>query len=267
MELRFNRLKLKTGVELHYGSQGRESGDPIILLHGYPDSWFSYSRVLPLFNSDYRIYVPDQRGFGDSERPASGYEMPDLANDMLAFMDAIGIKQAAVVGHSMGSFVAQHVASTAPERVTRLVLVGSGPSLHNDVVKELHKEVSDLRDPIPATFVREFQESTVFKPVPVEYMDRVVKESLKLPVRVWQALINGFLVENANAELGKITAPTLVIWGEKDSIFSRSEQNSLLSALSNAVFKVYLETGHDPHWERPGQFVKDLEEFMMKSKG
>lgn len=267
MELRFDRLKLKTGVELHYGTQGHESGDPIILLHGYPDSWFSYSPILPLLSPKYRIYVLDQRGFGDSERPATGYEISDLANDVLAFMDAKGIKKATIVGHSMGSFVAQHVAAAAPERVTRLVLVGSGPSLHNDVVRELHKEVSGLRDPIPATFVREFQESTVFKPVPVEYMDRVVKESLKLPARVWQALINGFLVPNANAELGKISSPTLVIWGEKDSIFSRSEQDSLLSALPKADFKVYLETGHDPHWERPEQFVKDLEEFMIKNKG
>jgi pimeloyl-ACP methyl ester carboxylesterase len=56
------------------------------------------------------------------------------------------------------------------------------------------------------------------------------------------------------------------MWGEKDSIFSRLEQDSLLSALPKAVFKVYLETGHDPHWERPEQFVKDLEEFLMKDK-
>ena len=265
MELRFNRLKLKTGVQLHYGTQGHESGDPIMLLHGYPDSWFSYSRILPLLSTKYRIYILDQRGFGESERPASGYEIPDLANDVLAFMDAIGIKKATIVGHSMGSFVAQHVAAAAPERVTRLVLVGSGPSLNNDVVRELHKEVNSLHDPIPATFVREFQESTVFRPVPVEFMDRVITESLKLPARVWQALISGFLVQNANAELGKISAPTLVMWGERDRIFSRSEQDGLLSALPNAVFKVYLETGHDPQWERPEQFVKDLEEFMSVS--
>lgn len=259
-------VQLKTGVKLNYEVQGDASGHPIILLHGYPDSWFSYSRILPLLNTKFRIYVLDQRGFGDSERPANGYEIPDLANDVLAFMDAKGIKKASVVGHSMGSFVAQHVAAAAPERVARLVLVGSGPSLHNDVVRELHKAVSDLRDPIPATFVREFQESTVFKPVPVEYMDRIIKESLKLPARVWQALINGFLMQNANAELRKISAPTLVIWGEKDSIFSQSEQDSLLSALPKAEFRVYLETGHDPHWERPEQFVKDLGEFIDESK-
>ena len=211
---------------------------------------------------NHRIYVLDQRGHGDSDRPASGYEMPDLANDVLAFMDAKGIKRATIVGHSMGSFVAQHVAATAPERVPRLVLVGSAASMHNDIVRELHKAVRDLRDPVPATFVREFQESTVFRPVPIEFMNRVVKESLKLPARVWQALIAGFLAKNANAELSKISARTLVIWGEKDGIFSRSEQDSLSSALPKAVFKVYLETGHGPHWERPEQFVKDLGEFI-----
>lgn len=263
--LRFNNINLKTGVRLHYATQGKPSGHPIIMLHGYTDSWYSYSRVLPLLSTEYRIYVLDQRGHGNSTRPAKGYEIPSLARDVLAFMDAKQIKEATIVGHSMGSFVAQHVAATAPHRITRLVLVGSGATLDNDAVSEFHKAVSGLRDPVPVKFVRDFQESSVFAPVPRQFMDRVIAESLKLPARVWQELINGFLRSDVNAELNKITAPVLVIWGEKDSFFPRSTQDVLVSALSQAVFRPYAETGHSPHWERPEQFVKDLEEFMRKS--
>jgi pimeloyl-ACP methyl ester carboxylesterase len=264
--LRFNNVRLKTGVRLRYATQGKASGRPIIMLHGYPDSSFSYSRVLPLLSVNYRIYVLDQRGHGDSERPASGYGIPDLAADVLAFMDAKGLKQTIIVGHSMGSFVAQHVAAAAPERVTRLVLIGSATTLRNNVVVDLHQAVSALRDPVPEKFVREFQQSTVFQPVPSKFMDRVVSESLKLPARVWQAVINGFLAPEANARLDKIKAPTLIVWGDKDAIFPRSEQDGLVSAIPTAVLKVYLETGHDPHWERPEQFVKDLDGFLKQDK-
>ncbi len=262
--LRFSDVRLKTGVRLRYATQGKPSGQPIILLHGYPDSSFSYSRVLPLLGSNFRIYVPDQRGHGESERPAGGYEIPSLAADVLAFMDAKGIKQAVIVGHSMGSFVAQHVAVKAPERVTRLVLVGSATTLRNDVTIELHKEIRAVRDPVPEKFIREFQESTVFQSVPKEFMDQIIKESLKLPARVLQAVINGFLEPEAKAELNKIRSPTLIIWGDKDSIFPRSEQDALIAAIPNATLKVYVETGHCPNWERPEQIVKDIEEFMMQ---
>ncbi len=121
--LRFADARLRTGVRLHYAEQGHPNAHPIILLHGYTDSWFSFSRVLPLLPPSYRVYVPDQR----SERPASGYEMQDLADDTLAFMDAMRVARATLVGHSMGSLVAQQIALAAPSRVTRRGPPSHGP--------------------------------------------------------------------------------------------------------------------------------------------
>ena len=96
-------------MRLRYAEQGNPKGQPVILLHGYSDSWFSYSRILPLIDKKYDVYVPDQRGHGDSDRPVSGDTFLDFAADVIAFMDAKGLKEATIVGHSMGSFVAQHV--------------------------------------------------------------------------------------------------------------------------------------------------------------
>ena len=104
----------------------------------------------------YRVYVLDQRGHGDSDRPSRGYLFSDFAADVLAFMDAKGLDAATIVGHSMGSFVAQHVASIAPERVSRLLLIGSASTVRNEVVFGLQREVRNLSDPIPAQFAREF---------------------------------------------------------------------------------------------------------------
>ena len=262
--LRFSDVRLKTGVRLRYAEQGDASGQPIIMLHGYSDSWFSYSRILPLMDAKYHIYVLDQRGHGDSDRPASGYTFPDFAADVLAFMDAKGLKEATIVGHSMGSFVAQYVAAAAPGRVTRLVLVGSATTVRNDVVLELQQAVNALNDPVPTKFVREFQTGILFQSVPDEFIERVIKESLKMPARVWRAVMAGMLASNATARLSSIKAPTLIIWGDQETIFSRAEQDALINAIPGALLKVYPKTGHGPNWERPEQFAIDLKDFMSK---
>jgi pimeloyl-ACP methyl ester carboxylesterase len=261
--MRHSDVRLKTGVRLHYVEQGDPNGPPIILLHGYSDSWVSYTRVLPLIDRKYRVYIPDQRGHGDSDRPASGYTFPDFAADVIAFMDAKGLKKATIVGHSMGSFVAQHVATMAPERVEKLVLVGSAPAVSNGVVLELQREVSALTDPVSPKFVREFQTSVISQPVPGEFMDRVIQESLKLPARVWRDTMAGMLAQNSKVTLGEIKAPTLIIWGDRESVFpNRSDQEALRKAIPNATLKVYAGIGHCPNWEEPERFVKDLQEFM-----
>lgn len=163
--VRFSDAQLKTSVRLRYAEQGNSKGQVVILLHGYSDSWFSYSRILPLIDKKYHVYVPDQRGHGDSDRPASGYTFPDFAADVIAFMDAKDLKQATIVGHSMGSFVAQHVAAGAPERVSKLVLAGSATTVHNNVVLDLQREVGGLSDPVSPKFVREFQTSVISRSV------------------------------------------------------------------------------------------------------
>ncbi len=263
-DVQFSSVLLKTGVRLRYAYKGDSSGTPVIMLHGYTDSWFSFSSVLPLLDKKYRVYILDQRGHGDSDRPVGGYAMQQFAGDVLAFMDAMNLKQATIVGHSMGSFVAQRVASEAPERVTKLVLVASATSLRNNTVRDLQREIDGLKDtaPVPETFARDFQMSTVFKSLAPEFLQGVVKESVKLPVRVWREVMAEMLAPEADVQLKKIKTPTLVLWGDKETIFPRSEQDLLVSELRNAVLKVYPDTGHALHWEKPERFAKDLQEFV-----
>jgi pimeloyl-ACP methyl ester carboxylesterase len=263
--LEFADVRLKTGVTLHYGQQGDANGQVMILLHGYTDSWFSYSRVLSLIDAKNRVYVLDQRGHGRSERPASGYELRSFAEDVVAFMDAKGVSKATVVGHSMGSFVAQHVATLAPERVSRLVLVGSATTPRNNVVSELQQAVNALGETVPEKFITEFQTSTIFHKVPEPFIRQIVLESQKVPARVWREVIAGLLNGNSGANLKSIKTHTMIIWGDRESIFPRSEQDALVQTLENSDLKVYTDTGHSPHWERPEQFARDLQEFLSRS--
>jgi pimeloyl-ACP methyl ester carboxylesterase len=266
--IRIGDVRLPDGVRLRYAEQGDAAGQPVILLHGYSDSWRSYDPVLPLLPRSVRAYALDLRGHGDSDRPATGYAMRDLAVDVIAFMDARGIARATIVGHSMGSFVAQQVAVAAPDRVERLVLIGSGTTPRQIVgILELKAAIDafDTPDaPVPAAFAREFQESTIHHAVPAAFVDGAVAASRKLPVRVWRALMDGMLATDVPAVLRERRIPTLLLWGERDAYWTRSEQDALVRLLGTATLTVYPETGHALHWERPETVARDLVAFLAR---
>jgi non-heme chloroperoxidase len=259
---------LSTGVRLHYAERGAQGGEAIIFLHGYTDSWFSFNRVLPLLSPSYRAFALSERGHGDSDKPECCYTLNDFAADVDAFMDAVGIEKATLVGASGGSFMAQRVALDYPHRVSRLVLISSAATLlDNEAVIGLGEEMLALEDPISPEFVREWQEVNVYQTVPDEFFDKMISESLKIPARVWRDYWEGVVLAPDHASrLHEIEAPTLIIWGDKDAVFSREDPERLAGAIPGATLKVYTETGHAVHWERPEQFVRDLEEFMSDTR-
>jgi pimeloyl-ACP methyl ester carboxylesterase len=262
---RFDDVRVSTGVRLRYAEQGDGPAEPIILLHGLSDSWFSFSKVLPLLSTQRRVYALDQRGHGGSDKPASGYEMHHLAADVIAFMDAKRIDRAIILGHSMGGFVAQQIALAAPKRVSRLILVGSTTTPRTFAgITELDSIIRTLKDPVPRAFLREFQVSTVYDGVSSEFIDRAVEESTKLPAHAWRGLLAGLLAADPPTALGSSGIPTLVLWGDKDTYAVAAEQPELVALIRTATLKAYRKTGHAPHWERPSVFARDVLAFIAR---
>lgn len=261
--LRFADAQLATGVRLHYAEQGDPSGEAIVFIHGWPDSWFTFSRVLAALPTQYHAFALDMRGFGDSQRPGCCYSIDDFASDVVAFLDSVNVQQATLVGHSFGTFVARRVAETNPARVARLVLIGSAATPANDVLLEVQAIVQDLSDPLPEEFVREFQASTAYAPVPDAFFERIVVESLKLPARLYREVIDSMIAYTDADQLGQISAPTLVVWGEHDALFPREEQERLVAAIPDARLRIYEEIGHCPNWECPEQVARDIDRFMQ----
>jgi pimeloyl-ACP methyl ester carboxylesterase len=262
---RFADTHLATGVRLRYAEQGGLSGEPIIMLHGFTDSWYSFSRILPALPASYHIYALDLRGHGDSDRPAHGYRMADFAADVISFMDTMELPRVTLVGHSMGSLIAQHMALAAPRRVSRLALLGSATHFQTPELLEFQQVVDALVDPVPAEFAREFQASTIYRPIPDDFLNQVVAESQKLPAHVWRGALAGQLAVDYTLDLALIQAPVLLLRGEQDTIFSRTAQDALVTGLARAVSRVYPETGHAIHWERPEQVALDLTDFITFS--
>ena len=262
--VRFDEVHLSTDVTLHYAERGDRTGEAIIFLHAYVDSWFTFSRMLPVLAPEYHAFAPDQRGHGDSDKPQCCYAVDDYAADVGAFMEAVGLEEATLVCSSSAGLIAQRVALDDPHRVSRLVLIGSPTTLvNNEAVREAGKEMLALEDPISPEFVREFLESTTHHPVPEEFLSRLVSESLKVPARVWRDYLEGVvLAVDDTSRLGEIEVPTLILWGEQDAFLEREEQQRRAAAIPRARLKVYPDTGHLVHWERPAWVVRDLEAFM-----
>ena len=256
-------VTLPNSVTLEYVEQGKPSGLPVVLLHGVTDSWRSFEGVLPYVPTSVRAIAVSQRGHGGSSHP-DGYRFADFSADLRMFLDALDIRAAVIVGHSMGSYVAQRFAVDHPERTLGLVLVGSFARLRgNPAVAELwDSNIATLTEPVDPQFILEFQKSTLAQPVSPAFLDMVVRESQKLPAWVWRDLFGHFLEADFSDELAGITAPTLVVWGDQDVISPRADQDALLQAIPHARLMVYEGGGHAIHWEDPARFAIDLMAFV-----
>jgi non-heme chloroperoxidase len=105
--------------------------------------------------------------------------------------------------------------------------------------------------------------------VPQEFLDTAISESLKLPARVWRDYMEEAALSIDHdyvVELSEINVPTLILWGEQDALFPREEQERLAAAIPDATLKVYPDTGHAVHWERPEWILRHLDEFMKETR-
>jgi pimeloyl-ACP methyl ester carboxylesterase len=250
-------------VRLAYAEQG--SGLPVVFLHGFTDSRRSFEGVFHQLPGNLRAIAISQRGHGASEQPAMGYRASDFAGDLAAFMDSLGIGHAVLVGHSMGSQVAQRFAIEYPHRALGLVLIGAYPTMRNNAaVRDLwDSSVSTLTDPVDPNFVASFQLSTLARPVSAEWLDMVVKESLRVPAAVWREACAGFLEDDTTDELEQIMAETLILWGERDVICSRADQAVLAAGIKRSRLKVYSGGGHGLHWEEPARIAAEIVAFTQ----
>lgn len=258
-------VALPTGVTLQYVEQGDSLGVAVLFVHGLSDSWYSFAQVLPHLPKSIRAFALSQRGHGDSARPMAGYATRDFASDLAAFMDIVQVKRAVIAGHSMGSFAARRLAIDSPERILGLVLIGSFLTGQNPAVTELQEAISTLTDPVDLDFVRDFQESTLARPVPHVFLETVVTESRKVPARVWKAAVAGVAEDDSTMELDRINAPTLIVSGERDELCPRSEQEVLAAKISDSRLMEYRGCGHGLHWEEPERFASDLVAFIQSA--
>ena len=109
------------GIQLHYVIGGQ--GDPVVLLHGWPETWYAWHKVMPALAKNYTVIAPDLRGLGDSSKPLTGYDGKTLAEDIHQLVTQLGFKTLFLVGHDIGTQVAYSYAAAHPTEVKKLVVM------------------------------------------------------------------------------------------------------------------------------------------------
>lgn len=121
-----HRFATVNGVRLHYVAGGKEDGEVIVLLAGFPESWFAWRKVIPLLAPRYRIIAPDLPGQGDSDRPQSGYDTRALADMVHGLLQQLCVTRYCMAAHDVGAWVAYPYAAMFGDEVRRLVLMDAG---------------------------------------------------------------------------------------------------------------------------------------------
>ncbi len=257
-------LELSNDLHLPYFELGDTAGYPVIFLHGFTGSLHEFEPIFKYLPQDHHAIALTLRGHGDATHPESGYPLSDFSTDVENFLQAMDATDVILVGHSMGSAVAQRFAIDNPENTLGLVLVSAVYTLPGDLKLQEYFDstISKLEDPIDPEFVRIFLDSIRVKPISDELFEVLYHEALKVPARVWIQAFEGRLIDNISEELGRIQSPTLLIWGDQDHRSLRKDQDAILAAIPDSRLKLYKGSGHLVHLEESEDFASDIANFL-----
>jgi len=225
--------------------------------------------MLPYVAKQFHLILVDIRGHGKSGKPECCYDRLDFAYDIKLLLDRLDIQRADIVGHSLGSIIAQTFAEFWPERTDRVVLISStgGPKAGAPPKPRKYDFATPIRslkepiDPI-SPFMMEWWASPT--PVNPDFIRRQREDSAKIPLRVWLAVLDqGLVFLNLQATLPKLVAPTLLIWGGNDPIMEEDERQTLREALPRAQVEVFDGLGHNPFWENPSAVATPINAFLL----
>jgi non-heme chloroperoxidase len=253
-------IRLAGGRAHHYVRVGSR-GPRVVLLHGFTDSWRSFELLFGSLGEKFQLFALDQRGHGESEA-AESFAVADFVADAIAFVDHLGGAPVHLVGHSLGTIVAQRVAERQPDLLASLTLISAAPSTSGHAgLQEMRGDLAAFADHVPRDYATGFQASTVHRPLAPAQLAVFVDESMKLPLAAWRGTVDGLLADSASP--APIEIPTLSIWGVRDGVFDALAQQALAHKIPGAVALAYQDIGHAPHWEAPGRVAKDIENFIL----
>ena len=266
------------GVRTFYLEAG--AGPAIILLHGLGATNASLLPTLWDLAADHRVLVPDLPGFGDSDKPLRAYHSAFFAGWLRAFMDAVGVDRADLVGNSMGGRVAIEMGLAAPERVGHLVLLAPSPAFIRRrqfvrIVRLLRPELAYVRLPIRHGLVVRGIRALFARPerLPDPWYLAAADEFIRVfsrpraRVAFFSAARQIYLEEPYGDHgfwdrLPALESPSLFVWGERDRLVPAGFARHVVKALPNATSVVLDDCGHVPQYEHPDQTHQLTREFL-----
>lgn len=220
-------------------------GEPIILVHGLSASTLWWRRNIPSLAQHYRLYLVDLPGFGSMHFPRARFDLTDAANWLLKWMEAIGLKRAHFIGHSMGGYISLWLAAHHPEVVARLVLVAPA------VVPQV-KTIFGYFVPLIAAL----------RYTPPEFLPILSYDFLRAGPVTMLCAIRSLIALDVREEIAAVTAPTLLLWGENDTLVPLSLGYVLQKEMPNARLIVLQKAGHVCMFDRPRDFDAAVLSFL-----
>ncbi|MFE4867782.1 alpha/beta fold hydrolase [Streptomyces sp. NPDC056682] len=271
------------GVRLHLAEFG--SGDPVVLLHGFPQHWYAWRRVVPLLAGGHRLICVDLRGFGWSEQSRSGYDTDSLAADVIALLDELGLDHAVLVAHNWSAGVGFRVCQRAPERVRAfLALNMMHPwTRHRDMLPNLWRMwfTAFIEYPVlgrlvlrhwPA-FTRHLMRRSVGGPGPWSEAELTeFTEATQFSARAWQSLFWQYVVRDIPAGVRgihrrtRLTVPTRVLGGALDPVFPPALLRGKPYA-DDLTVRIVPGAGHHLPEERPELVAEELLKLIAANPG
>ena len=274
-------------IRLHCVMQGE--GDLVVLLHGFPEFWYSWRYQIPVLARHFKVVVPDLRGYNDSDKPEHGYDLNTLSADIRGLIENLGYVRAHVVGHDWGGVIAWHLAQRFPHYLNRLAILNAPHPQR--FVQELVSNLDQIRRSwyvfafqVPGlpewliqqnikNFVQDFFRGQAIRKGAFTAEDAQMYEAALSKPGVLSAALNYqrqlFSLQNLLRQWRRspepITVPTLVLWGEEDALLSTKLTEGLEQFMA-APFKLKF-VPHCGHWiqqEAPQTVNRELLSFLQQ---
>lgn len=224
------------------------SGPPVVLIHGLSGSARWWEKNVASLARDFRVYAVDLIGFGES-RQRQRFVLTEAAALLAAWMDDLGLDQAGIVGHSMGGFVAAELAADFPARVARLVLVS----------------------PVVLPYERRLWHPArgllgLVRRLPGGFLPLLIADAVRAGPRTLPSATRQLLRADLRPKLAQITAPTLVVLGDRDTLVPAAVGERLARDLPDGQLLVISNSGHNPMWEQPAAFNHLVASFLASGR-
>ena len=296
-DLAITRIGLPTGVTLTVQLGGREGAEPVVLLHGFPESHRTWRAVAPDLARDHYVVAPDQRGFAGSDRPegVEAYRTERIVEDLLALADTLSLKRFTLVGHDWGGAVAWLAALRHPDRIARLVAVNAPHPLvfqksliEDEAQRAASQYIRAFRNPAIERGIEAMGLGTFFDKTFSTHADpaAISPEERQAYLDEWSqpgaltAMLNWYRAsdivvprpgEAASAPawtqlpFPKITMPTLVVWGLRDKALLPVQLGRLDELVDDLRIVTVPEAGHFVPWEQPEPVIAAIRDFIAET--
>lgn len=249
---------------LHFEMAG-EHGPWVTLVHGGLVHGASWAPLVTTLAIQHRVLVPDLRGYGASDPAPDGYSVPKFSDDVMTLWNHCGVERSAVVGFSMGGFVALELALRAADQVSALILLGTAPAVGEAGCQAFARraaavEQCGLADEIHVHLNRVFSNS--FRTTNSEAVTAYAAEVWRNRPEVLAATFLALCDFDRTADLGRVRCPSLIIAGEEDAALGVEGSRVLASGLPRASLELVPAAGHTVLMEQPEVVITLIHDFL-----